>query len=56
MATTTGHPAFWNDKTLALFDAFMLDLKNGNIMDGMMFDLYESGDGKAIVKQCYHGA
>ena len=56
MATTTGHPARWNDKTLALFDAFMLDLKNGDIMDDMVFDLYERGDGNTIVKRRYQGA
>ena len=48
LATTTGHPARWNNKTLSLFDGFMLDLKNGDIMDDMQFDLYERGDGKAL--------
>ncbi|KAI2507621.1 Plant transposon protein [Fragilaria crotonensis] len=42
LATTSGHPARWNDKTLALFDNFMTDLKDGIIMQDMHFDLYES--------------
>ena len=41
LATTTGHPARWNDKTLALFDHFMMDLKDGSILNDMYFDLYE---------------
>ncbi len=39
LATTTGHLAQWNDKTLALFDNFMTDLKDGVIMNDMYFDL-----------------
>ena len=39
LATTIGHPARWNDKTLALFDNFMTDLKDGIIMNDMFFDL-----------------
>lgn len=32
LATTAGHPARWkNDKTLALFDSFMTELKDGNV-------------------------
>jgi hypothetical protein len=61
LATTTGHPARWNDKTLALFDGFMTDLKNGHIMDDMFFDLYERGagttdDGNTLIKRRYQGA
>jgi hypothetical protein len=41
LVTTSGHPAPWNDKTLALFDNFMTNLKDGIIMDDMFFDLYE---------------
>jgi hypothetical protein len=33
LATTSGHPTRWNDKTLALFDNFMTDLKDGIIID-----------------------
>lgn len=39
LATTSGHPARWNDKTLALFDNFMTDLKeDGFLMQDMHFD------------------
>lgn len=42
LAPTTGHPAHWNDKTLALFDNFLTDVKDGIIMNDMFFDsLYE---------------
>ena len=33
MATTSGHPGHWNDKTLALFDDFMQALHRGSIMN-----------------------
>lgn len=59
LARTTCHPARWNDKTLALFDDFMTNLKNGCIMDDMIFDLYEWGgsDGNnPILKQRYQGS
>jgi hypothetical protein len=64
LATTTGHPARWNDKTLALFDNFMTDLKDGIIMNDMHFDLYENttasvgpGDATAAVTtRRYQGA
>ena len=29
LSTTTGHPARFNDKTLAIYDAFIMKLKNG---------------------------
>jgi hypothetical protein len=41
LATTAGHPARWNDKTLALFENFMTDLKDGHIMNDMCFCLYK---------------
>jgi hypothetical protein len=44
LATTSGHPAQWNNKTLALFDNFMTNLKDGIIMQDMFFDLYESSN------------
>jgi hypothetical protein len=58
LATTTGHPARWNDKTLALFDGYMPDLKNSHIMNDMTFDIYERGgsDDTTIAKQRYQGA
>jgi hypothetical protein len=44
LATTSGHPAQWNGKTLALFDNFMTNLKDGIIMQDMFFYLYESNN------------
>ena len=35
LTTPAGHPARWNNKTLALFDNFMTDLKDGHIMNDM---------------------
>jgi hypothetical protein len=32
LATTTGHPARWNNKTLAIFDPFMQGLHEGKIL------------------------
>jgi hypothetical protein len=62
LATTAGHPARWNDKTLALFDTFMTDLKDGHIMNDMFFNLYEENGGNTtqqnptVVTRTYQGA
>jgi hypothetical protein len=63
LATTAGHPARWNDKTLALFENFMTDLKDGHIMNDMFFNLYEENHGgnptqqiPAVVTRTYQGA
>ncbi|KAI2504248.1 Plant transposon protein [Fragilaria crotonensis] len=55
LATTTGHPARWNDKTLAIFDPFMQGLHEGKILDDLEFDLYEYNDSGDIVMQRYCG-
>jgi hypothetical protein len=55
LATTTGHPARWNDKTLAIFDPFMQGLHEGKILDDLEFDLYEYNDSGDIVLQRYRG-
>ena len=55
LATTTGHPARWNDKTLAIFDPFMQGLHEGKILDDLEFDLYEYNDSGDIVMQRYRG-
>jgi hypothetical protein len=39
LSTTNGHPARWNDKTLALFDPFMQLLHDGKILDDVTFEL-----------------
>ena len=57
LATTSGHPARWNDKTLAMFDDFMQALHRGTIMNDMHFELYaHNTNGGAIIKERYKGA
>jgi hypothetical protein len=56
LATTQGHPARWNDKTLSLFDDFMQQLHHGDILDDVMFELYDRDDNGTIIKQPYQGA
>jgi hypothetical protein len=62
LATTAGHPALWNDKTLAIFDNFMTDLKDGHIINDMFFSLYEDAIGgnttkkTTVVTRTYQGA
>jgi hypothetical protein len=56
IATTSGHPARWNDKTLALFDDFMQELHEGNIMDDNHFQLYAYDSDGEVTKQDYRGA
>ena len=35
--STRGHPARWNDKTIALFDNFIMDIKRGKILQDNVF-------------------
>ena len=57
MATTSGHPGRWNDKTLALFDDFMQALHRGSIMNDMTFELYAyDTNTTTVIKQKYVGA
>jgi hypothetical protein len=41
LSSTQCHPARWNDKTLILFDDFMQDIKDGNILQDVQFELYD---------------
>jgi hypothetical protein len=41
LATTTGHPARWNDKTIVLFDNFVVALAEGRVLKDNIFYLYE---------------
>ena len=50
LATTQGHPARWNDKTLSMFDDFMQQLQNGDILDDVVFELYDRVDNGTIIK------
>ena len=56
IATTSGHPARWNDKTLALFDNFMQELHEGNIMGDNRIKLYAYDSNGKVTKQEYQGA
>lgn len=56
LATTQGHPARWNDKTLALFDDFMQRLHHGDILDDVIFELYDCDINGRIFKRRYQGA
>ena len=51
LATTAGHLALWNIKTLAIFDNFMTDLKVGHIINDMFFCLYEEAKGGNTTKK-----
>ena len=55
LATTTGYPARWNNKTLAIFDFFMQDLHEGKILDDIEFNLYEHNHSGGVVLQRYRG-
>ena len=51
LLTTRGHPARWNDKTLALFDDFMQMLHEGRILSDVVFELYAHNAMGDVVKQ-----
>ena len=41
LSSTTGHPARWNDKTLQLFDEFLVALQHQGALDDNVFWLWE---------------
>ena len=48
---TRGHSGSWNDKTVVLFDDFLMDIKRGKILQDNEFELLERhGDGVVRVK------
>jgi hypothetical protein len=53
--TTRGHPARWNDKTLALFDELIMNVKNGKILSDYEFSLFENDEEENIQQQQYNG-
>ena len=55
LATTTGYPARWNNKTLTKFDPFMQGLHEGKVLDNIEFNLYEYNKLGAIILQPYCG-
>ena len=55
LSSTSGHPARFNDKTLAIFDTFLMKLKNGFFTDKYKFELYDFDvDGNIIIMK-YNG-
>ena len=42
-----GHPARWNDKTIAHFDYFMKGIQEGHIFQDYKFELYDYDDAVA---------
>ena len=56
LASTTGHPARWNDKTIILYDELARGLKNGSILNDKSFELYERSSNGNIIAVKYRGA
>lgn len=54
LATTSGNPGSFNDKTLILFDTFIRDIKRGDKLDDYTFELLERR-GEKIVSVKYKG-
>ena len=56
LATTNGHPGSLNDKTLVMYDEFVLGIKNGSILDDYEFELLERRGNKIVpvVDNGYH--
>uniref|UniRef100_A0A7S2XME1 DDE Tnp4 domain-containing protein n=1 Tax=Attheya septentrionalis TaxID=420275 RepID=A0A7S2XME1_9STRA len=55
LSTTRGHPARWNDKTLALFDDLMQKINAGEVMDDVIFELYDYGLDGEVIEVKYRG-
>ena len=53
--TTAGHPARWNDKTLVLFDEFIMGVKNGVILTDYQFQLLEKNEDGIVQQPNYNG-
>jgi hypothetical protein len=56
LATTEGHPARWNDKTLVRFDKFATSLHKGSPLDYFRFELYDFDEEGKVIKRKYRGA
>jgi hypothetical protein len=56
LATTTGHPSRWNDKTVVLFDHFAVALNEGRTLQDVTFKLYDYDSSGDVTKQKYKGA
>jgi DDE superfamily endonuclease len=56
LASTSGHPGRWNDKTLVLFDHFAVSLNEGRTLQDCTFELYERNSVGEVVRAKYRGA
>jgi len=56
--STDGHPGRWNDKTLAIMDAFVCGVHEGKILQDVTFELafWSDGVGSEVQYQKYRGA
>lgn len=54
IATTSGHPGSWNDKTLVMYDDFVKDIKSGRLFCDNRFELLERRNG-SVVSVHYQG-
>jgi hypothetical protein len=55
LATTTGHLAWWNNKTVVLFDNFAVPLSEGRTLQDCTFELYDIESRGYVVKKKYAG-
>jgi hypothetical protein len=55
LATTMGHPARWNDKTVVLLDDFAVGLHEGTKLQDVRFDLHDVDSSGNVIKQTYAG-
>jgi hypothetical protein len=56
LSTTCGHPGWWNDKRLVLFDDFVCGLKYGTVLSDVEFQSFERDlSGKTILVK-YRGS
>ena len=48
LATTSGHPCRWNDKTLQIMDELMVKIDDGSILQDVTFTLLEHYNGEVV--------
>jgi hypothetical protein len=56
LSTTCGHPGWWNDKTLVLFDDFVCGVKDGKILSDVEFQLFERDSLGNSISMKYRGS
>ena len=55
LSSTSGHPARFNDKTLIMYDRFVMKLKDGKFDKDFEFELYDFDDNGKEIKVRYSG-